>query len=209
VFAAGCGGDEGARSDTAVETRAAGPAVPAGFTVRHVKRQGFSIALPKSWRSIDGRQAVGGGLGDFKKANPQLAAGLDALARPNSPLKLLAVDPSDTGDFTTNVNVLVTRIPSGISFERWTSVELADIRKAVSVKGLQREDLQLRPGRALHLTYRATFNRPGGTFTALIDQYMVKKGGSLYIISYTTKPSSYAQEQGIFADSARSFRLTR
>jgi hypothetical protein len=208
-LAGACGGREGVRSDTAVETRAAAPGLPAGFTVRVVKEQRFSIALPKRWRSIDGRQALRGGLDDFKKANPQLAGALDGLARPNSPLKLLALDPSDRGDFLTNVNVLVTRIPPSISFEEWTSAEVAEIRRAVGANGLQREELQLPPGRALHLTYRATFNRTGGTFTALIDQYMVKKEGSLYIISYTTKPSSYAQERRIFADSARSFRLTR
>ena len=79
----------------------------------------------------------------------------------------------------------------------------------MSTKRLRREELQLRPGSALHVTYRATFNRSGGAFTAAIDQYMVKKEGSLYIISYTTKPSSYARERRIFADSARSFRLRR
>jgi hypothetical protein len=207
--AAACGGSEGVRSDTAVETRAAAPGLPAGFTMRVVKEQGFSIALPKRWRSIDGRQALRGGLDDFKKANPQLAGALDGLARPNSPLKLLALDPSDRGDFLTNVNVLVTRVPSSISFEEWTAVEVGEIRRAVSVEGFRREDVQLPPGRALHLTYRAKFNRAGGAFTALIDQYMVKKEDSLYIISYTTKPSTYARERQIFADSARSFRLTR
>lgn len=205
VLSAGCGGKD---ASTDLETRTAGPGVPAGFTVRAVKDQGFSIAFPKDWRSIDAREALGGGLDDFKKANPQIAGALEGLARPNSPIKLLAVDPSSSTDFLTNVNVLVTPIPSGISFDQWTSAQVAEIRKVETVKGFTREETQLRPGRALHLTYRATFNRPRGAFVAFIHQYMVKRDDSLYIITYTTTPSSEPRERNVFADSARSFRLT-
>jgi hypothetical protein len=209
VLAGGCGGKEAAPSATDVETRAAGPGVPAGFSVRVVEDQGFSIAFPKEWRSIDARAALSGaGLDDFKKANPQIGAAAESLARPNSPVKLLAVDPSGAADFATNVNVLVTPIPAGISFEDWTAAQVTEIREVPTVKGFVREDRQLRPGRALHLTYRASFNRPGGVFVALIDQYMVKREDLLYILTYTTKPASHPRERKVFADSARSFRLT-
>lgn len=208
VLTAGCGGKEAARPATDVETRAAGPGVPAGFTVRAVEDQGFSIAFPKDWRSIDARAALRGGLDDFKKANPQVAGAVEGLARPSSPIKLLAVDPSGPPDFVTNVNVLVTPIPSGVSFDEWTSAQVAEIRKVETVKGFRREETRLQPGRALHLTYRATFNRPGGEFVAFIHQYMVERADSLYILTYTTTPSSEPRERNVFAGSARSFRLT-
>jgi hypothetical protein len=208
VLTGGCGGKDAASSATDVETRAAGPGVPAGFSVRVVKDQGFSIAFPKDWRSIDARAALSGELDEFKKANPQIAASVEGLARPNSPIKLLAVDPSSSVDFLTNVNVLVTPIPTGISFEEWSSAQVGEIRKVARVKGFTREETQLRPGRTLHLTYRASFNRAGGAFVALIDQYMVERDDSLYILTYTTTPSSHTRERKVFADSARSFRLT-
>lgn len=208
VLAGGCGGKEAAPSGTDVETRAAGPGVPAGFSVRVVEDQGFSIAFPKDWRSIDARAALSGGLAAFKKANPQIGAAAEGLARPNSPVKLMAIDPSSAADFATNVNVLVTPIPAGISFEDWTAAQVSEIRNVPTVKRFAREETQLRPGRALHLTYRASFNRPGGAFVALIEQYMVKRDDSLYILTYTTKPSSHPRERKVFADSARSFRLT-
>src|SRR6266542_4831603 len=105
---AGCGGNGGAPSATNVETTAAGAGIPAGFTVRAVKDQGFSIALPKKWRSLDAHEALSSGsMKSFEKANPQLAAQIQALAQPNSPLKLLAIGPGGHGTFVTNLNVIV------------------------------------------------------------------------------------------------------
>jgi hypothetical protein len=181
--------------------------VPAGFSVRVVEDQGFSIAFPRDWRSIDARAVLSGRLADFRKANPQVGAAAEGLARPNSPVKLMAVDPSGAADFATNVSVLVTPIPAGISFEDWAATQVTEIRKVATVKRFAHEETQLGPGRALHLTYRASFNRPTGAFVALIDQYMVKRDDSLYILTYTTKPSSHSRERKVFADSARSFRL--
>src|SRR5215218_4384230 len=87
----GCGNGS-PPSATNVETKAAGPDVPAGFTVRAVKDEGFSIALPKAWRSLDAHEALNSDtMKQFEKSNPQLSGQMQALSQPNSPLKLLAV----------------------------------------------------------------------------------------------------------------------
>jgi hypothetical protein len=208
TLTAACGGNGEPPAAKNVETKAAGPETPAGFTVRVVRDEGFSIALPKAWRSVDAQQVLSGGLKEFRKANPQLGGELEALARPNSPIKLVAVDPKLEGGFATNLNVLVTPIPSGIEFDEWTSVQVAEIKKIATVKGLKRDETQLRPGRALHLTYRVSFKRPSGSFVAFVHQYMVKNDGLLYVLTYSTRPSSEPKYRQTFADSARSFRLT-
>jgi hypothetical protein len=151
---------------------------------------------------------LSGGLKQFRKANPQLGSELEALARPNSPIKLVAVDPKLERGFATNLNLLVTEIPSGIEFDQWTSVQVAEIEKVQTVKGLKREETQLRPGRALHLSYRVSFKRPSGSFVAFVHQYMVKNDGFLYVLTYSTLPSTEPKYKKTFADSARSFRLT-
>jgi hypothetical protein len=204
----GCGGDDGAPSATNVETKAAGPGVPAGFTVRVVKDQGFSIALPKQWRSIDAHEALNSEtMKRFQRANPQLAGQMQALAQPNSPLKLLAIGPAGDG-FLTNLNVIVTRIPSEVSFEEWTSAEVKEIEKVPSVKDVQQEETQLQPGQALHLNYTATFNRTDGSFEVHVHQWMVKNEGFLYILTYTTSPAQEPKQRQTFDDSAQTFRLT-
>jgi hypothetical protein len=111
-------------SATNVETRAATPNTPEGFSVRAVPAQGFAIAVPKEWSSIDASTALrGGGVKRFERENPAAAGAVEALARPNSPMKFVAVGPA-RGGFATNVNVLVSRIPAEVSFKRWTTARL-------------------------------------------------------------------------------------
>lgn len=200
ALAAGCGGNGGHLAATKV---------PAGFTVRVVKDQGFSIALPKNWRSLDAHEALSTSqLKRFRKANPQLGSEIRLLASPNSPIKLLAVGPNVRGGFLTNLNVIVTRVPSSISFEKWSKIEFEQIKKVAKVKGLAREETQLQPGRALHLTYRAGFNRASGSHAAYVHQYFVRNGGFLYVLTFSTRPADEPAYRKTFAESARTFRLT-
>ena len=206
ALAAGCGDSGEPRSAPNVETRAAGAATPPGFVTRVVKEQGFSVALPKSWRSVDAHQALSSRMKEFRKANPQIGRQIEALAQPNSPIKLLAIGPR-VGGFTTNLNVIVTRIPASVGFADWTAAEIANIRKVTRVARVKREDLQMNPGRAVHLTYQARFNSPRGPFASFVHQYMVKNDGFLYILTYSTLPSAEPRYRDTFAASARSFRL--
>jgi hypothetical protein len=211
LLSGGCGGNGGGpAAATDVETKEDAAHTPAGFTVRVVKNQGFAIALPKEWRSLDAYQALSSQASKrFAKANPQLRKEIQVLARPNSPIKLLAVDPTTlTPTFLTNLNVLVTRIPSKIPFERWTAAEIAQIKRVPTVLDVRQNELRLRPGRAMHLTYRAAFNRPGGSFVAAVHQYMVKEDGFLYILTFTTLPQSEDDYRRTFEEAAYSFRLT-
>lgn len=209
MLAAGCGSKDAEKSATNVETQAAGPGVPAGYTVRLVKDQGFSIALPKAWQSLDANESLNSDeMQKFRKVNPELEAEIQALAQPNSPIKLLAVGPEREGGFVTNLNVLVTRIPSGVSYEDWSSAEVGELKKVPTIKGLTEEETTLAPGRTLHVTYRASFNRQGGRFVAFIDQHLVKKDASLYVITFTTTPQLLARLRPTFAQSVRTFRLT-
>jgi hypothetical protein len=209
LLVAGCGGKAASKSATDVETQAAGSNVPAGFTLRLVRSSGFSIALPRAWQSLDAREALKSeSMQRFLKINPELAPSIQALTEPNSPIKLLAVGPGHDRGFVTNLNVLVSRIPSGVTYEQWSSAELAELQKVPTIEGLTQEETALAPGRALHVTYRTSINRQSGTFTAHIDQYLVKKGSSLYVVTFTTTPRLLASLEPTFSRSVRTFRLT-
>jgi hypothetical protein len=209
LLVAACGGNDQNTSATRIETQAAGSNTPAGFTVRLVRDQGFSIALPKDWESIAAHEALNSeAMQKFRRANPEVNAELQALAQPNSPIKLLAIGPEGEGGFLTNLNVLVTPIPADITYEQWSSSELAQLKKVPTIKGMTQEEIALPAGRGLHVSYRATFNRQGGRFTAFIDQYLVKKGSSLYVVTFTTTPRLRARLSPTFSKAARTFRLT-
>jgi len=206
AVADGCGGSGGAKSATNVDTVAASLETPAGFTVRRVRGQGFAIAVPKEWRSLDASSALRGKrVKQFEQENPAAAGAVEALSRPNSPMKFVAVDPSAT-DFATNVNVLVSRIPSGASFDTWTKAEAAQI-EALRPTHLKQGPVQLTPGKGYKLTYHAKLMIRGQPRELAIHQFMVKRGGFLYVITYTTSAGEEAKRSPTFDDSAHTFQL--
>ncbi len=190
------------------ESRAGRPKPPAGFTLRAAGDLGFSIALPRRWRSLDADQALSSEQAKrFAKDNPQLRGELQALTRPNSPVKLVAVDPAARPGFLTNLNVVETRLPPSVSFAKWSAAEVAQIKLVPTVRDVRAEELQLPPGRALHLSYHARFNLRQGSSTAVLHQYLVKHDELLYVLTYTTQPAVEATYRATFEESARSFRL--
>jgi hypothetical protein len=209
ALAAGCGGNDPTAAATDVETKPAKTTTPAGYTVRAVKDEGFSVALPKAWRSLDAKQVLASGtLKQFEKSNPQLKGQVRALAQPDSPLKLLATGPAGKDGFLTNLNVIVTQLPPDLEFDEWTKAELAEIQKVPTVTDVKQEVTQLPAGDTLHLNYHASFNRRGGEFEVVVNQWMVKKDDFLYILTYTTSPSQEAKLRQAFDDSAHTFELT-
>ena len=89
----------------------------------------------------------------FEKSNPQLKGQVQALAQPDSPLKLLATGPAGKDGFVTNLNVIVTQLPPDLEFDEWTPAELAEIQKVPTVKNVKQDVTELQPGRTLHLNY--------------------------------------------------------
>lgn len=71
AFLTGCGGNgDPQTAATDVETRPANPTTPAGYTVRTVKDEGFALALPRAWRSLDAKHALASDtMKQFEKAN--------------------------------------------------------------------------------------------------------------------------------------------
>jgi hypothetical protein len=206
VFAVGgCGEEKNAA--TTVETHAGRPETPHGFSVRTVRGAGFALAVPKEWRSIDAADALrGSSVKQFQPENPAAAAAVEALARPNSPMKFVAIDPLG-GAFATNVNVLVSRLPAGVSFTRWTAAETAQI-SALKPTQLRKSVVQLPVGRAYRLRYHARLSIRGTPRDLAIHQYMVKQGPFLYVITYTTDAPNEGRLTPTFEQSARTFRLT-
>jgi hypothetical protein len=184
VVLAGCGG-----STT--------QATPAGFTVRTVAQPSFSIALPKGWRSFDSRSSHAAN----KAAghNSALRIELQLLGKPDTPIKLIGLDPA-AGTFVTNMNVLQTRVPSSLSFERLARTEAAQIKLVSKLKEMRQQQTVVPGGRTLRLTYRTRSN-------AVVHQYFVKHDELLYVLTYTTAPAGSARYAKIFDMSAHTFQV--
>jgi hypothetical protein len=183
---AGCGGGQ------------ATVTIPNGFTVRTVEQPAFSLALPQRWRSFGdtshaSAKSITGG-------NRRLRLELETLARSDSPIKLIGVDPTGGLRSTTNMNVLQTRVPSSISFDEMTRIEATQIRRASGIRRIEQETTQVPAGRALHLTYHPRA-------TALVQQYFVRHGDFLYVLTYTSASEKGARYASIFDQSAHTFAI--
>jgi hypothetical protein len=183
---AGCGGGQ------------ATIAIPDGFTVRTVAKPAISLALPRHWRSFGdtshaSAQSIAGG-------NQRLRLELETLAQSDSPIKLIGVDPSGGLRSATNMNVLQTRVPSSISFDEMARIEATQIRRASGIERIEQETTDVPAGRALHLTYHPRA-------TALVQQYFVRHGDFLYVLTYTSPSRAGARSAAIFDESAHTFAV--
>jgi hypothetical protein len=183
VVLAGCGGSK---------TQAA----PAGFTVRTVAQPTFSIALPTGWRSLDRHSSRAAN--EAAGPNSALRTELQLLGKPDSPIKLIGLDPA-ARTFVTNMSVLQTQVPSSLSFEELARTEAAQIKLASHVTRMRQQETVVPGGRTLHLSYRTRSN-------AVVHQYFVKHDELLYVLTYTTAPAGSARYAKIFDMSAHTFQ---
>jgi hypothetical protein len=172
--------------------------IPDGFTVRTIHKPVLSIALPNRWRSFGdsshtSAQSIAGG-------NQRLRVELETLAESDSPIKLIGVDPVSAVHSATNMNVLQTRVPSSLSFEEMARIEATQIRRASGISRIEQEKTELPAGRALHLTYHPRA-------TALVQQYFVRHGDFLYVLTYSTPSADGAKYAAIFDQSAHTFQV--
>jgi hypothetical protein len=172
--------------------------IPGGFTLRTVEKPAFSLALPERWRSFGdtshtSAKSIAGG-------NQRLQVELETLAESNSPVKLVGVDPGGGLRSATNMNVLQTRVPSSVSFEEMARIEAIQIRRASGIKRIEQETTQVPAGRALHLTYHPRA-------TALVQQYFVRHGDFLYVLTYTTPSADGGRYAPVFDQSAHTFQV--
>jgi len=172
--------------------------IPDGFTVRTVEKPALSLALPRRWQSFGdtshtSAKSVAGG-------NERLRVELETLAQSDSPIKLIGVDPGGSLHSATNMNVLQTRVPSSLSFEHMSRIEATQIRRAAGVKRIEQETTEVPAGRALHLTYHPRAS-------ALVQQYFVRHGDLLYVLTYTTPSPDGVRYASIFDQSAHTFQV--
>jgi hypothetical protein len=185
VVLAGCGG----RSDAV--------AVPKGFTVRPVEEPSFSVALPAGWRSFGDRSHTNAK--QVAGKNQRLRTELETLAKSDSPIKLVAFDPASGRHVSTNMNVLQTEVPPSLGFDQMARTEARQIRLASGVADIKKEVTMVPAGRTLHLTYRPRAN-------LVLQQYFVRHGDLLYVLTYTTRSADAARHATMFDLSAHTFQ---
>ena len=179
-------------------------------TERHeVDAHGFALSVPADWRPLKAGDVLQGEeVEEFRRDNPEVAAYLDAVAGPDSPVKFLAVDPNVEDDFATSVNVVVLEIGEATP-ETWADAAVAELEALGTITGeIARERLDLPGGECLRLAYRQRFELDGAERMVSTTQYGFVAGGRAYVVTFTTLPGQEEQYSDTFGAAAKSFRIT-
>ena len=174
-----------------------------GFTTYTVDSQGFSIAVPDSWKTASADDVIDqNAIDKLQEKSPILGQALAEIGKPSSVVKLLAYDPNVTDSFTTNLNVVVTPLPDSVTQEQFFDANVSEIRGALG-KDPDHEELDLPAGHALHLNWPLPGLQDSGAPVA--DQYFFFSPGRGYVLTYTVAGASADEYADTFERSARSF----
>jgi hypothetical protein len=175
------------------------------LTTYEVGSAGFSVAVPRDWRTVSADKAfTEDELREIKAEDPGLAPFLDALEGPDSLVKLLAFDPDVEGGFATNLNVLVEPVTIDITREQYFEATVSNVRQQFGPE-VEQERVDLPAGEALHLTYEQSRSAGDGPIATV--QYILFENETGYVLTYTTLPPRLPESADDFERSARTFEL--
>ncbi len=186
-------------------TAAAAAAPTRTLRVADVK---LSFAVPRSWVSLDPRTVAGAAGKELRRENPQLAAILDQLAKPGSPVRLVAFDPATVGGFLTNVNAVVTPVPSSVSLGVYLRATKAELQRVPGLVGTPSVKVVTLPaGRAVRTHLRAGVVVKGRTVVADLNQFAFLRDGRSIVVTFTTAVAKARQTAPVIARTSKSIRF--
>ena len=171
----------------------------------------LSLALPRSWITVDAEDVAKGAADALAKNNPQLAGVLKALSQPGTAARLFAFDPQIVQGFATNVNIIEVTLPGGITIDEYARLLRAELQGLAQRTGkLIVRTVRIPAGRAVRSSYRIRVNLDAGkSVLASLVQIGMLRGRTSYIVTYTTLASRLAHYAAAFDASIRSIRLKR
>jgi hypothetical protein len=173
---------------------------------RHVvPGQGVSLETPASWIAVDAKLPPAT-IERMKRENPKLAPYLGQLSGASSAAKFLAIDPSLSGGFGTNVNVVVVPTPD-LTFSQYRRLLVAEIGSVVGSSPVDDRAVTIAGARAVRLSYLLHV-RLGRAFTVQTLQYAFPRKGRSVVVTYTTLPRYSSRYASTFARSASSIRFS-
>ena len=172
--------------------------VAGGWRTHHVDDGGFSIETPAAWRTAEKFDPEA--LDAFVADNPEFAPFKDVLN--GGLIKLLALDPDASNGFATNVNVVVHSLGGTIPLSEYARQSAASLRQLDSVDVSL---VRLPAGRCARFSYEHQTQVNGRLMWLAFLQYGFVRGGSEYVITFTTPSLLRARYRTTFDRSARSF----
>jgi hypothetical protein len=162
-----------------------------------------SLAVPASWVAVDAALPAAA-IERLRRENPRLAPYL-VQRKGGSRAKFLALDPALKGGFATNVNVVISDIPS-VTFDVYRAAILSEIGSLVGSAKVNQRTVKIGGVRGVRLSYRLRVTL-GRTYTVSALQYGLLRPGKNVVVTYTTLPRLASSYAPTFARSAASIRF--
>ena len=194
----------------ALATSAAVTAAPLGkVTTTNVPEAGLSLALPSAWRRVDAKTAGKIAKESLAKENPQLAGILAELDRPGTGLVFFAFDPAGAKQFATNVNIIVSKIPNGVTLAQLVAASKSELSGIPGRVGdVTSVPTTLPGGSAARSVVDVALANKGKKVIARVTQFAFIRPGRSVVVSFTTRRSGYAHYVATFNAAARSIRFS-
>ena len=178
-------------------------------TRSRVPAANLSLALPADWRRVDAKTAGKIAKESLAKENPQLTAILAELDRPGTGLVFFAFDPNGAEQFATNVNIVVSAIPSGVTLAQLVAASKSELSRIPGRVGeVTAAPTKLPGGQAAHSTVDIAVSNKGKTIVARVIQFAFLRPGRSVVVSFTTRKSTSERYTAAFDAAARSVRFS-
>ncbi len=180
-------------------TIALGPAVAQTPTAtwKEVRGRGVSVQLPPSFEGGDLEGEMPEVLQRLRLLGQDFEPTVRAIEANRSAFILYAFDRQrgPTGALT-NLNIGAAKVPSNLPLATVVDLNLKELPKPFRVVSRQIQ------GETATLKLEATIE----TFRLSQLQYFVRRGNTVYVLTYTTERGEFAAREPVFRQSAASFR---
>jgi hypothetical protein len=175
---------------------------------RSVPAAGLSLAVPSTWRVLDAKTAKSAATKGLAKENPQLASILKELDNPGTGIAFFAFDPQGAKTFATNVNIVVSQIPAGVTLAQYYAAAADELRRIPGrVGGTPSRIVRLPGGSAVHSVVDIGLTSQGKRLVARISQWAFLRPRASVVLSFTTRAATAKRYNARFTQSARSVRF--
>jgi hypothetical protein len=173
-----------------------------------VPEAGLSLTLPPSWKAVNSKTATSIATQALAKENPQLAAIIAELDRPGTGLAFFAFDPTAAASFATNINIVTSVIPAGVTIAQYRDAAASELRRLPGRVGTTSTAIaQLPGGQAVRSTVDVRVKARGNTIVARVSQWAFLRPQKSVVVSFTTRVSTYGRYAATFKKMARSVRF--
>ena len=177
-----------------------GVATASGTSRHPIPTAGISLATPSSWRAVDSRTVLASkGVQALLKENPQLASIINQVAGANSPVKFLSFDPHVTDRFATNVNVVVSAVPSSVTLAVLAAAITSQLKTLPGLTSAVATSMVKLPiGPASRARFQLTVVTNGKKLVVQTLQYAFLHRGLSIVVTFSTTPNQSARREATF-----------